>query len=58
MLKVKNKTFFLLFLLSCHFLSAQVDTPPSITATGRQAFCKGSAITIATDFTITDPDEE
>jgi len=57
MLKVKNKTFFLLFLLSCHFLSAQVDTPPSITATGRQAFCKGSAITIATDFTITDPDD-
>ena len=57
MLKVKNKTFFLLFLLSGHFLSAQVDIPPTITATGAQAFCKGSPINIVTDFTIVDPDD-
>ena len=56
MIKVKNKTFFLLFLLSCHFLNAQIDVPPSITAEGRQALCIDTPINIVTDFTIIDPD--
>lgn len=57
MLKVKNKTFFLLFLLSCHFFYGQTDSAPQITAEGRQSFCIGTPIKIVTDFLITDADD-
>ena len=57
MLKVKNITSFFIFLLCSHVLIAQVDSPPEITAIGRQPFCYGSPINIVTDFTISDIDD-
>lgn len=53
----KKLNFFFLFLFKSIFLFTQTDQLPTISAEGRQAFCKGSPINIVTDFTITDPDD-
>ena len=55
-LLIKNKIALFLLLLMSSFLSSQ-DSAPSITATGRQAFCVGDPIQIVTDFSITDIDD-
>ncbi|MDP5104710.1 MAG: hypothetical protein NWQ31_00905, partial [Polaribacter sp.] len=54
-LQLKNKIIVFLLLILPTFLYSQ--SPPSITADGRQAFCTGNAIKIVTDFTITDIDD-
>lgn len=53
----KNKLWTLLFIMVPLLVVAQVNQPPAITASGRQAFCIGDPINIVTNFTITDPDD-
>lgn len=55
-LQIKIKFTVLFFLLMRSLCFSQTDFPPSITAQGRQAFCKDSPINIVTDFTIKDDD--
>jgi gliding motility-associated-like protein len=54
-LKFKNKIAVFVLLVLSTFLYSQ--SPPAITAEGRQAFCSGSPIKIVTDFSITDIDD-
>jgi gliding motility-associated-like protein len=54
-LQFKNKIIIFLLLMLSTFLYSQ--SPPSITAAGKQAFCTGNAIPIVTDFSITDIDD-
>ncbi len=55
-LLIKNKIALFLLLMMSSLLSSQ-DSAPSITATGRQAYCIGDPIHIVTDFSITDIDD-
>jgi hypothetical protein len=54
-IKFKNKTVFFVLLILSTFLYSQ--SPPSLTAEGRQAFCVGNPIKIVTNFSITDIDD-
>lgn len=54
---LKQTVVTLVLLLFSVFFYGQADNPPSISATGNQAFCAGSPINIVTDFSITDPDD-
>lgn len=49
--------FVFLSLFSFHFAWSQTNIAPVLTATGNQIFCSGSSIKIATNMTITDPDD-
>tara|TARA_R110000822_G_scaffold171785_1_gene311533 strand:+ start:52 stop:399 length:348 start_codon:yes stop_codon:yes gene_type:complete len=54
-LKFKNKIVVFVLLILSRFLYSQ--SPPSITAERRPAFCLGSAMKIITDFSIADIDD-
>ena len=56
-LKSKKNIFFIIFLIINSLAYTQSNLPPEITASGNQVFCPGNSINIATDFTITDPDD-
>lgn len=54
-LKFKNKIIVFVLLILSTFLYSQ--SPPSITAEGRQTFCTGDIVRIVTDFSIIDIDD-
>ena len=55
-LKIQYLVFFILFFLPLQNTLAQ-DSPPVVTATGNQVYCKGTPIPIVTTFNITDIDD-
>jgi gliding motility-associated-like protein len=55
-LKIQYLVFFILFFLPLQNTLAQ-DSPPVVTATGNQVYCKGTPIPIVTAFNITDIDD-
>jgi len=55
--KKKDFYFYSFILLTVTFSWAQSNTPPTINATGSQAYCPQSEINIVTSFDIIDPDD-
>lgn len=57
MKSLKMKWVFLMLFLAGISLHAQTNDPPEISVSGRQPYCPSTDIIIASNFTITDPDD-